>query len=210
MGIDPETILATSHGRRSIDVFELLDPSKANWECKFGENFAPYAEKSAHLTLDVSEQERLIPIEFGEDAEEIPGARKLLASLDALDAPWAIVTSGTGALINGWIRVLRLAQPKTMVVAEEVSKGKPDPEPYLVGRQRLGLDKGTDCVVFEDAPSGIRAGKAAGFRVIALATTHTIAQLKEAGADWILRDLRSVTIDYVQDGLVQIDISDAL
>lgn len=130
--------------------------------------------------------------------------------MDTLNAPWAVVTSGTGALIGGWIRVLNLARPKTMVVAEDVSNGKPDPEPYLLGRQRLGLPQGTDSVVFEDAPSGIRAGKAAGFKVVALATTHTIAQLKEAGADWILQDLQSVTIIGVQDGLAQIEIRDAL
>ena len=65
-------------------------------------------------------------------------------------------------------------------------------------------------IVFEDAPSGVRAGTAAGFKVIGLATTHTVAQMKEAGADWIVRDLSSVTLKNVRDGIVQIEIKNAL
>lgn len=155
-------------------------------------------------------EEGLIPIEFGNDAEEIPGSRQLLASLDALDAPWAVVTSGTRPLFDGWLQVLKLARPKTLVTAEDVENGKPDPSCYLLGQQRLNLGKSTDMIVVEDAPSGIRAGKAAGFGVIGLATTHTVAQVKEAGADWIVRDLRSVTIRGFREGTVQIEITDAL
>ena len=69
--------------------------------------------------------EGLCPKLFGKDAVEIPGARDLLASLDAAEAPWAIVTSGTRPLIQGWLDVMKLAKPKRMVTAEDVSKGKP-------------------------------------------------------------------------------------
>ena len=69
--------------------------------------------------------EGLCPKLFGKDAVEIPGARDLLASLDAAEAPWAIVTSGTRPLIQGWLDVMRLAKPKRMVTAEDVSQGKP-------------------------------------------------------------------------------------
>lgn len=155
-------------------------------------------------------EEGLIPIEFGDDAEDIPGSRKLLASLDALNAPWAVVTSGTRPLLNGWLGVMKLARPRTIVTAEDVDNGKPDPACYLLGQKRLGLDKGTDMLVLEDAPSGIRAGKAAGFKVIGLTTTHTIAQVRDAGADWIVQDLRSVTVKNFQQGLVQIEIRNAL
>ena len=66
-----------------------------------------------------------MPREFGHDAVEIPGARNLLASLDAENVPWAIVTSGTRPLIDGWLEVMKLARPKRMVTAEDVGHGKP-------------------------------------------------------------------------------------
>lgn len=151
-----------------------------------------------------------IPKEFGGDAVEIPGARKLLEKLDDLEAPWAVVTSGTRALVSGWLDVLKLAEPKTMVVAEDVENGKPDPACYLLGRSRLGLLDRSDLVVVEDAPSGIKAGKAAGLKVIGLATTHTIDQVRDAGADWILQDLRCVSIKHVQNGRVEVEIVNSL
>ncbi|KAJ9625332.1 uncharacterized protein PV06_07564 [Exophiala oligosperma] len=192
MGVDPEVILANSHGRRSIDTFMEFDPSKANWEY-------------------INQQEGLIPKLFGKDAVEIPGARKLLDSLNTVNAPWAVVTSGTGALLNGWIDVLKIAHPRCLVVAEDVENGKPDPSCYLLGRQRLGLSEDSQMIVIEDAPAGVRAGKAAGFKVIGLSTTHKISQLQEAGADWIVEDLRSVTLkSFKQDGPVQIEITNAL
>ncbi|EHY60420.1 DL-glycerol-3-phosphatase [Exophiala dermatitidis] len=191
MGVDPNVILATSHGRRSIDTFKIYDASKANWDY-------------------ISHQEGLIPKEYGQNAVDIPGARKLLESLEAVNAPWAVVTSGTRALLTGWIEVLKLAHPRCVVVAEDVEEGKPHPECYLLGRQRLGLKEDARMIVIEDAPSGVRAGKAAGFKVIGLTTTHTIGQLKEAGADWIVRDLRSVSLKSFADGVVQIEITNAL
>ncbi|KIW89972.1 uncharacterized protein Z519_09402 [Cladophialophora bantiana CBS 173.52] len=191
MGVDPNVILASSHGRRSIDVIKMYDPSKANWEY-------------------IIHQESLIPKEFGQDAEEIPGARKLLATLDDANVPWAVVTSGTRGLVTGWIEVLRLAHPRTIVVAEDVENGKPDPTCYLLGRRRLRLPENAEMIVFEDAPAGVRAGKAAGFKVIALSTTHTVGQLKEAGADWIVEDLRSVKLKNFKDGVIEVEIINGL
>src|SRR6266496_4135977 len=118
--------------------------------------------------------EGLIPVKFGQDATEIPGARQLLDNLDEAGAPWAVVTSGTKALIDGWLAVLKLACPKNLVVAEDVEVGKPDPRCYLLGRSRLGLEHGASMLVIEDAPSGVKAGKAAGCEVLGLATTHRI------------------------------------
>lgn len=134
----------------------------------------------------------------------------MLAALDAVNAPWAVVTSGTRALVEGWLKVLELAHPKILVVAEDVINGKPDPEGYLMGRKKLGLEGRTDIVVFEDAPSGVRAGKAAGFKVVGLITSHTIQQVKEAGADWIVKDLSSVSVKEVKDGVATIEIRNAL
>ncbi|KAL9621977.1 MAG: hypothetical protein Q9160_003639 [Pyrenula sp. 1 TL-2023] len=144
---------------------------------------------------NVSHIEGRIPRDYGSDAVEIPGARKTLATLGQMGVPWAVVTSGTTALVNGWIDVLNLAQPEYMVVAEDVEKGKPDPACYLLGRRRLGLPFSAEMLVVEDAPSGVKAGKAAGYKVVALATTHTVEQLRDAGADWIVKDMLSLTIE---------------
>jgi len=188
--VDPNTILATSHGRRSIDVLKMYDEKKANWDY-------------------ISHMEGLIPRDFGRDATEIPGARKFLASLDDVNARWAVVTSGTRALIDGWIEVMKLAHPKHMVAAEDVENGKPDPSCYLLGRSRLGLDDTSNILVVEDAPSGIRAGKAAGFKVIGLVTTHSLQQVRDAGADWIVRDLRDVAVKGTGGEIVEIEITNA-
>ncbi|KAL9111824.1 MAG: hypothetical protein Q9227_003883 [Pyrenula ochraceoflavens] len=193
LNVDPEVILATSHGRRSVDTLQLYDPSKANWEY-------------------VSHIEGLIPKEFGQDAVEIPGARNTLVRLEDLGVPWAIVTSGTNALVSGWIDVLKLAQPKNLVVAEDVQNGKPDPQCYLLGREKLDLPTTARCLVIEDAPSGVKAGKAAGFKVLGLATTHRVEQLVDAGADWIVRDMRSLRVERwdSETGKVEIRVEQGL
>ncbi|KAL1954478.1 hypothetical protein VTO42DRAFT_1154 [Malbranchea cinnamomea] len=190
LGIDPKVILKTSHGRRSIDVLRIHSPDKATWDY-------------------ISYVEGRIPREYGPNAVEIPGARKLLEALEETGAPWAVVTSGTRALVDGWLEVLKLARPKNLVVAEDVEVGKPDPRCYLLGRSRLGLGEDASMLVVEDAPSGIRAGKAAGFKVLALATTHKIEQLKEAGADWIVENLHSLVLKNCDDK-VEVEILNAL
>ena len=80
------------------------------------------------------------------------------------------------------------------MTADDIRHGKPNPEPYLKGAEILGFPA-TNCLVVEDAPAGIRAGKAAGARVIALRTTASDPELREAGADWIVSDLRSVSVE---------------
>lgn len=137
-----------------------------------------------------------VPMLFGGDAKEIPGAREMLNTFQALDAKWAIVTSGTRPLVAGWLKVLQLLEPEYMVTAEDVKNGKPDPECYRLGAKRLGFD-GIDpasLLVLEDAPAGVKAGKAAGYQVLGLATTHRVEDLKSAGADWVVPDLKSVRV----------------
>lgn len=162
---------------------------------------------------DISEKEGQIPKEFGADAVEIPGSRALLDQLERQSVPWCIVTSGTRPLVSGWLDVMELAHPRNLVVAEDVENGKPDPACYLMGREKLGLpNRQPVVVVFEDAPAGVQSGKAAGFIVVALNTTHTIDQLKAAGADVIVRDMRSVALKRWDKatGEAQIEIMDAL
>ncbi|CAI7616557.1 unnamed protein product [Penicillium pancosmium] len=214
LGVDPEVILATSHGRRSIDTMALYDESKANWECT-PDPVPPLLLQSILTTTpstDVNYIEGRIPKEYGSDAKEIPGGRDLLRALETSGAKWGVVTSGTRALIDGWLEVLGLTHPEKLVVAEDVPLGKPDPRCYLLGRKQIELENpdSTSVLVLEDAPSGIKAGKAAGFKVLALATTHSLEQLRAAGADWIVEDLRSLVVTGVVDGKVNVEIRNAL
>lgn len=192
IGVDPEVILQTSHGRRSIDMLRVLAPEKANWEY-------------------VQHMEGLLPKLYGDDAVEIPGARALLKELGDRNVPWAIVTSGTVPLVTGWLKRLELPRPEHLVTAESVQNGKPDPACYRMGRERIALEGGDrNVLVLEDAPAGIRAGKAAGCKVLGLVTSHTAEQVKDAQPDWIVKDLESVKIVDYKDGLVTLEFSDGL
>lgn len=157
--------------------------------------------------------EGLIPKKWGESAVEIPGARSLISSLGPLSVPWSIVTSGTAPLVTGWLERLALPKPQHLVVAENVENGKPDPACYRMGLEKLHMqERAPGVLVLEDSPAGIRAGKAAGCRVLAVVTSHTVDQVVDAGPDWVVRDLRSVRVvglDGRGDGVV-LEIRDAL
>lgn len=211
LGVDPNVILQTSHGRRSIDVLEIYDKSKANMECQ-AYHQPDVLSQSSLLMSDISEMEGRIPREYGQDAVEIPGSRALLDVLEQAGVPWAIVTSGTRPLVTGWLDVMKLAHPRNLIVAEDVPRGKPDPACYKLGQSSLGITEDASTLVLEDAPAGVKAGKAAGFSVVALATTHDVVRLKDAGADFIVRDMRSVSLkDWdKRTGEAMIEIADAL
>ena len=142
----------------------------------------------------MSRVEGLIPREFGADATPVPGAKSILASLERTNARWAIATSGTRPLVKGWLDVMKLDHPKVVVVAEDCEAGKPDAEPYLLAKKRLGLSVETVACVVEDSTAGVISGVKANCKVIALATTHSPTQLRRAGADFIVEDLRSVEV----------------
>lgn len=161
--------------------------------------------------LDVCNMEGQVPKLYGSSAIEIPGARSLLDSLNHTKTPWAIVTSGTRPLVTGWLNVLNLPFPENLVVAEDVPNGKPDPTCYLMGKKLLGLeDMAGDILVLEDSPAGIRAGKAAGCKVLGVVTTHTLEEVVEAGADWVVKDLESVRVVGNGEGGVKLEFSDVL
>ncbi|OEJ27788.1 phosphatase [Streptomyces agglomeratus] len=130
----------------------------------------------------------------------LPGTAALLASLPA--DRWAVVTSATRRLAEA-----RLAEagirPKAMIAADDITRGKPDPEPYLLAARRLGVDPAR-CVVFEDAPAGLQAGRAAGMTTVALATTHDRSELV---ADIVVNDLSAVSAQATDSG-VEIFVAD--
>ncbi|MFF3348545.1 HAD family hydrolase [Streptomyces sp. NPDC002779] len=114
--------------------------------------------------------------------ELLPGTRAFLDSLPA--DRWAVVTSATRRLAEARLDAVGIL-PKTLIAADDITRGKPDPEPYLLAARRLGVDPAR-CVVFEDAPAGLQAGRAAGMTTVALATTH---QAHELDADLVVTDL---------------------
>lgn len=137
----------------------------------------------------------------------------MLDELERKEVPWCIVTSGTRPLVTGWLDVMKLAHPENLVTAEDVLHGKPDPACYRMGETKLHLqEKKPSIVVFEDAPAGIRSGKAAGYTVVALFTTHKLDQLMEAGADFVVKDMQSVTLKSwnKETGQGELEINNAL
>ena len=171
-GFDPDVVVKMAHGRPSISTIrELL----------------PHADHAAE-DREVERRE----ISDVEGVIALPGAMELLQALPL--NRWAIVTSCTRELAGVRIDAAGLPKPKHLVTATDVRRGKPDPEPYLKGAQILGVPA-AECVVIEDAPAGIRAGKAAGARVVALRTTASDAELQEAGADWIVEDCAELFVD---------------
>ncbi|MET7322665.1 HAD family hydrolase [Streptomyces sp. NPDC005549] len=128
----------------------------------------------------------------------LPGTREFL---DALPADrWAVVTSATRRLAEARLDAVGIL-PKTLVAADDITRGKPDPEPYLLGARALGVDPAA-CVVFEDAPAGLRAGRAAGMRTVALATTHRAGELD---ADLVVTDLSALS-PLVTDAGIEITV----
>jgi sugar-phosphatase len=172
-GFEPEAIVKMAHGRPSITTIRELLPHSDH-----------AAEDREVERREIADVAGVIPL---------PGALELLLALPL--HRWAIVTSCTRQLAGVRIAAARLPKPKHLVTAADVRHGKPDPEPYLKGAQILGV-LASECVVLEDAPAGIRAGKAAGAHVVALRTTASDAELLEAGADWIVDDCAELFVDF--------------
>ena len=176
-GFDPDEVVKMAHGRPSITTIRELLPH-ADHE----------AENREVERREITDVEGVVPL---------PGALELLRALPL--ERWAIVTSCTRQLAGVRIAAAGLPQPKHLVTATDVHRGKPDPEPYLKGAQFLGVSA-VNCLVIEDAPAGIRAGKAAGARVVALRTTASDPELLQAGADWIADNCAGFFVDSAADG----------
>lgn len=168
-GLDPEAVVKRAHGRPSIEsIRELLPQADAEQENQRVER------------AEIEDIEGVVPL---------PGAQELLRALRP--DGWTIVTSCTRRLAEVRLRAAGVKIPGKMVTSSDVENGKPHPEPYLKGAAALGLDA-ADCVIVEDVPTGIRSGKAAGAKVIAVRTTATEEELREAGADWIVGSCRDI------------------
>jgi len=173
--LDPDYVVHFSHGRTSLtSIRELL----------------PHADPATHLEenhwMERGEIEEIT------DVVALPGAKELLALVPS--AQIAVVTSSTRPLAEVRLCATHLWQNVAhLITASDIRRGKPDPEPYLKGAAALKLDP-QSCIVIEDAPFGIRSGKASGARVLALRTTVEDAALLDAGADWIANDCSSLRL----------------
>lgn len=121
--------------------------------------------------------ERISAIEAAEvaDVVPIPGSAELLATVPRR----AIVTSGTRLIADSRLAAAGLPRPDVVVTFDDVANGKPDPEPFTLAAERLGVDPGR-CIAFEDAPAGIAAARAAGCAVVAITGTHDADELADA------------------------------
>ncbi len=125
----------------------------------------------------------------------LPGVRAWLNALTAAKIPRAVASSTHRLNIETILDVLGLDQSfDAIVTAEDVSRGKPDPEVFLLGATRLGMAP-SRCVVFEDAHVGINAARAAQMLVVAVTTTHPRAEL--TAADLIVDRLDELTVDQI-------------
>jgi sugar-phosphatase len=132
----------------------------------------------------------------------MPGAVELLKSIP--EGRWCVVTSGTRYLATSRLRFFELPIPRVLVAADDVRKGKPDPEPYLKGAELLKV-KPAQCLVIEDAPAGIRSAHAGGMKAIALTSTYPASELQEA--DLVLQNLRQIKVRGLDgEKKIQVDI----
>lgn len=178
-GFDPAEVVRRAHGRPSLSTIQ---------------EFLPHSDHEAE-NREVERRE----IEDIGGVIQLPGTQQLLGSLPP--GCWTIVTSCTRPLAEVRLRTAGLPIPKNMVTASDVENGKPHPEPYQKAAAILG-HAASDCVVVEDVPAGIRAGKAAGARVVAFTTTMDRRQLEDAGPDWIVRNCADISAVRDRDALV--------
>lgn len=109
----------------------------------------------------------------------IPGAKNLLHELNTRSIPWTIVTSCTIPLALSRVKAAGIEMPEHSVTFNDVKLGKPHPEPFILGAERIGLEP-NQCWVIEDAPAGVKSGKSAGCTVAAVLTSHSKEQLSNA------------------------------
>ena len=170
----PEPVLAMCHGVRSREVIRALAPQ-----------------------LDLAREVALLDeleIQHAEVAEAVAGARAVLAAL----APdrWALVTSASQRVARHRLASAGLPLPRLLIGAEDVVRGKPDPEPYLLAARRLGLAP-ADCLVFEDAPAGICSALQAGCQVVQIGGDKRL----DDGVRARLEDWRQIRLTEDEAGL---------
>lgn len=179
-GVNPQDVLDFIHGKQAITSLRHFMPGES--EAEIQQEFLLLEQVEAQDTEGVT---------------ALPGAAALLARLNQLDIPWAIVTSGSIPVATARRNAGGLPQPEVFITAEQVKKGKPQPDAYLLGAERLGLAP-RDCVVVEDAAAGILSGLAAGCQVIAVNAPADAPKLDQV--DLLLSSLEQIAVSKTEQG----------
>jgi mannitol-1-/sugar-/sorbitol-6-phosphatase len=145
-GADPEAVVRAQVGRRAIEIVRMFAPADVDAAAEVSRLFAAAEEDTDGLRV-------------------VPGATELLRSLPR--DRWAVVTSAGRDLAARWFRGTGLPLPELLVAAGDVSRGKPDPEGYLLAARQLGC-RPQEMIVFEDSPAGLSAATAARARAVAV------------------------------------------
>lgn len=178
-GISHERIATVHFGRPAVETIRLVAPDMAA------------AREARRFNDDLAADPR------ADGVLAMPGAIELMRQLP--DACRAIATSAPRVMAERWLRHIDCPRPAVLVTVEDVSRGKPAPDPYLRAAELLDVAPAR-CLVIEDAPAGITAAKAAGAQVLAVLTTHQPADL--GAADHLVRTLADVTVSTTDAGLV--------
>ncbi|CAI1848844.1 sugar phosphatase [Serratia proteamaculans] len=179
-GINPQDVLDFIHGKQAITSLRHFMPGES--EEAIQQEFLLLEQVEAQDTNGVT---------------ALPGAAALLERLNRLDIPWAIVTSGSIPVATARRNAGGLPQPEVFITAEQVKHGKPQPDAYLLGAERLGLAP-QDCVVVEDAAAGILSGLAAGCQVIAVNAPADAPKLEQV--DLLLTSLEQIAVSKTEQG----------
>ena len=166
-GVGEEELRSAMHGVRSVEVVRTVRP-----------------ELDAEAEAAGIEEAQAVDTE---GLRAIPGAAAALSALR--EDRVAVVTSATRRLAAARLAAAGIAPPAVMVTAEEVTRGKPDPEGYLAAADRLGVDP-AEALVVEDAPPGVEAGRAAGAAVVGVTSTHAAPEL--GAADVVIETLEEL------------------
>ena len=175
-GIAPQYMSEVMHGRRAREIIHIVAPH------------LPIKEEAyAMETAEISNMEGM---------QAYRGARGLLDTLPRKQ--WAIVTSGTLRVASARLNYAKLPTPEVFITADDVKAGKPAPDGYLLAAKRLNVSP-ADCVVVEDAPAGIQAGKAAGMKVIGIASSLQKETLSQA--DIVVREFADIKLQFTGNQL---------
>jgi sugar-phosphatase len=175
-GVDGDAVMAISHGVRTVEVIRRVAP-----------HLDAEAEAAAIENHEAHDQRGVVVM---------PGAGELLKAIP--EGRWGVVTSGTRLLAANRLRHCGLPVPEVMVTSDDVTNGKPDPEPYLKGAALLGFSP-EECLVIEDAPAGIQSARAGGMKVIGLGSTYGVEKLSLADA--VVSRLRELIVQERDHGL---------
>ena len=176
--LDPQHVIEYAHGRRSIETIQIVAPE------------LDAAQENLRVErMEIADKEGVIAL---------PGASELMRYLPK--DRFAIVTSATRELAEARLRYADLPAPERLITADDVSSGKPSPEPYLMGAALLGVVP-TDCLAIEDTPAGVQSARSAGMQVVALSTTYPAHELK--AADAIVDSLAAINTKFA-DGVIHV------